>query len=73
MYDNIVVKVPTYFKIISMIIFCCTVSICNHYLGIILLFGILLFVTIRSNVNYNIYFLDIAILIRYNTDGDYKK
>ena len=63
MYDNIVVKVPTYFKIISMIIFCFTVLICNHYLGIILLFGILLFVTIRSNVNYNIYFISISFIL----------
>ena len=62
MYDNIVIKVPSYFKIISMIIFCFTTLICNHYLGIILLFGVLLFVLIRSNINYSICFISINFL-----------
>ena len=59
MWNNIVRSVPSYFKIISMLLFCLSTVICFDYLGIILLFGILLFVTIRSNINISVYILPI--------------
>ena len=59
MWNNIVRSVPSYFKIISMLLFCLSTVICFDYLGIILLFGILLFVTIRSDINISIYILPI--------------
>ena len=59
MWNNIVRSVPSYFKIISMLLFCLSTVICFDYLGIILLFCILLFVTIRSDINISVYILPI--------------
>ena len=59
MWNNIVRSVPSYFKIISMLLFCLSTIICFDYLGIILLFGILLFVTISSDINISVYILPI--------------
>lgn len=63
MCDNIVIKVPPFFKIVSMVIFCFTVLICYRYFGIILLFGVLLFILTRSNINYDIFIINPFILI----------
>ena len=59
MLNNIVRSVPSYFKIVAMLLFCLSTIICFNYLGIILLFSILLFITVRSNINVSIYVLQI--------------
>lgn len=58
MKDNIVFSVPSYFKIVSFLFFLLSILVNFHYLGIILLFGILLFINLRSKINLKLYKLD---------------
>lgn len=59
MKNNIVYLVPSYFKIISFLLYILSIVFCNHYLGIILLFGILLFINLRSKIDLKLYRFDI--------------
>lgn len=52
-------KVNSYFKIISFIIYMFTLLICFDYFGIILLFGILLFIVSRLNVDFRKCFISV--------------
>lgn len=63
MSNNIVLNVPSYFKIISMIIYLFTVLICFDYLGIMLLFLILLFISLRSNIELKKYHISFFLII----------
>lgn len=56
-------NVNSYFKIISLIVYLFTLLICRHYLGILLLSGILLFVFIRMEIDFKMEFIFIYILI----------
>lgn len=58
MKDNIVFSVPSYFKIVSFLFFLLSILATFHYLGIILLFGVLLFIILRSKINLKLYKID---------------
>ena len=56
--NSIVFLVPSYFKIISFLFFFLSSLLAHDYLGIILLFCILLFINLRSKINFKIYKID---------------